>query len=285
MIGAIIGDVAGSRFEWANHRAKDFEMFHRKCHPTDDSVMSLAVAQAILQRGDDREALSENAAACMQKLGRAYDVGYGRGFKRWIWLEDPRPYNSFGNGSAMRVGPCGFAAGSLEEAKELSAAVTCVTHNHPEGMKGAEAIAAAVYLARSGMDKEGIREFIQDSYYRLHFTIDGIRDSYKFEVSCQGSVPVALEAFFESVDFEDAVRTAISVGGDSDTIAAMAGAVAEAYYGVPEDMIRSVIRYLDQALLEILCEFERQYPSRAIPVDGRGDITVFDAIGSVETSP
>ena len=260
MIGAIIGDIAGSRFEWRNRKTKEFQLFHENCRPTDDSVMSLAVAEAILACQGDYEDLSEKAIASMQRLGRKYkDAGYGRSFYKWIFEDDPQPYHSYGNGSAMRVGPCGFAAESLEEAKELSARVTRISHDHPEGMKGAEAIAAAVYLAKAGRTKEEIREHILEHYYDIEFTIDGIRDSYAFDVSCQGSVPVALEAFFESTDFEDAIRTAISVGGDSDTIGAMAGAVAEAFYGVPEEMRESALKYLDRTQREILARFEQRY--------------------------
>lgn len=260
MIGAIIGDIVGSRYEYINHRSKEFTLFDKKCKPTDDSIMSLAVAKAILASGDDIEILSVNTVAYMQELGRQYEhAGYGRHFYRWLWLEDPRPYNSYGNGAGMRVGPCGFAADSLEHAKTLSAAVTKVTHNHPEGMKGAEAIAVAVFLARSGKDKKDIRTYIEENYYEIDFKIDELRRMYRFDVSCQGSVPVALEAFFESTDFEDAIRTAISVGGDSDTIAAMTGAVAEAYYGVPEKILAEVTGFLDERQLEIIHSFEQKY--------------------------
>ena len=246
MIGALIGDIAGSRFERVNHKSKEFELFDKKCRPTDDSVMSLAIAKAILDCEGDFGELSQKAINAMQELGRIYkNAGYGGTFIKWIWAEDPQPYNSYGNGSAMRVGPCGFAAANLEEAKAFSDSVTKVSHDHPEGMKGAEAIAAAVFLAKSGKSKEEIRAYILDNYYDIGFTLDQIRKKYKFDVSCQGSVPVALEAFFESADFEDAVRNAISVGGDSDTVGAMAGAVAEAYYGVPEGIIDRAIEYLD----------------------------------------
>lgn len=263
MIGAIIGDIVGSRYEYINHRSKEFTLFDRKCKPTDDSIMSIAVAKAILDSGDNVERLSANTVAYMQELGRKYKhAGYGRHFYQWLWLENPQPYNSYGNGAGMRVGPCGFAADRLEQAKALSAAVTKVTHNHPEGMKGAEAIAVAVFLARSGRDKEEIRSYIEENYYEIDFKIDELRRTYQFDVSCQGSIPVALEAFFESADFEDAIRTAISVGGDSDTIAAMTGAVAEAYYGVPEEIRNEVTGFLDECQLEIIRSFEQKYPAQ-----------------------
>lgn len=178
----------------------------------------------------------------------------------------------------MRVSPCGYAANSLEEAKNLSAMVTRVSHDHPEGMKGAEAIAVAVFLARTGKSKEEIRKFIVENYYDIGFTLDQIRKNYKFDVSCQGSVPVALEAFLEAADFEDAVRNAISVGGDSDTIGAMAGAVAEAYYGIPEGLIERAINYLDARQMEILYYFEKKYPSKSLDEDGTASRTIFDVL-------
>lgn len=279
MIGAIIGDIAGSRFERSNHKSKEFELFNKKCRVTDDSIMSLAVAKAILESGEDTEALVHNAIIYMQGLGRAYsNAGYGGSFIKWIMEPDPKPYNSYGNGSAMRVSPCGFAADSIEKAKELSALVTKVSHNHPEGMKGAEAIAIAVYMAKTGESKDTIREYIEENYYKLDFTIDGIREDYKFDVSCQGSVPVALEAFFESADFEDAIRIAISVGGDSDTIAAMAGSVAEAYYGVPEGIVYDAIDFLDARQMEILYYFEKQHSSKVVDEDGKPTIRLFDVL-------
>ena len=277
MIGAIIGDISGSRYERNNHKSKDFPFFDKKCRLTDDSIMSLAVAKAILESGDNTESLSQNAVTFMQGLGRIYsNAGYGGSFIKWIMDPDPEPYNSYGNGAAMRVGPCGFAADSIEKAKELSALVTKVSHNHPEGMKGAEAIAVAVFMAKTGANKDDIRQHIEENYYNLNFSIDEIRETYTFDVTCQGSVPVALEAFFESVDFEDAVRIAISVGGDSDTIAAMAGSVAEAYYGIPEDIMESVIDFFDARQMEILYYFEKKYPSKMIVESSEDTSTIFD---------
>ena len=261
MIGAIIGDIVGSRFEWHNIKTKAFDFFTSRCRPTDDSVMTLAVAQAILNSGGDLDALEREAVSCMQALGRRYPrAGYGGRFHRWLSMEYPRPYNSYGNGSAMRVSPCGFAAKTLDEAVAMADAVTAVTHNHPEGMKGAEATAAAIFLARSGKTKEEIRAHIEQHYYRLDFTLDEIRPTYTFDVSCQGSVPQALEAFFESVSFEDAIRNAISIGGDSDTIAAITGGIAEAFYGVPEEIFDRALTFLDDIQMEILIAFREKYP-------------------------
>ena len=263
MIGAIIGDIVGSRFEWHNIKTKEFELFHRRCRPTDDSVMTLAVAQAILDSEGDPASLSQNAVRRMQEIGRRYPgAGYGGRFNRWLYAQDPRPYHSFGNGSAMRVSPCGFAAKTLDEAIAMADAVTEVTHDHPEGMKGAEATAAAIFLARSGKTREEIREHIVRNYYPLGFTLDEIRPSYTFDVSCQGSVPQALEAFFESESFEDAIRSAVSIGGDSDTIAAITGGVAEAYYGVPQELRDMALAYLDDTQMEILIAFSEKYRSK-----------------------
>ena len=262
MIGALIGDIAGSRFEWNNIKTKEFELLSAegRCRPTDDSVMSLAVAKAILNCGGGYAELSRQAVACMQELGRAYPhAGYGGGFRRWLLADHPHPYRSYGNGAAMRVSPCGFAAASLEEAISLADAVTKVTHNHPEGMKAAEAVASAIFLARSGKSLPEIRAYIEDCFYPIDFTLDGIRPTYSFDVTCQGSVPQAFAAFFESTGFEDAVRNAVSIGGDSDTIAAIAGGMAEAYYGVPAALREQALTFLDETQRGILTAFEAKF--------------------------
>ncbi len=257
MIGAIVGDIVGSRFEWNNIKTKEFSLFTDACRPTDDTNMTLAVAKAILECDGNYETLSEKAAKCMREVGRRYpDCGFGGMFSRWLKSDDMGDYNSFGNGSAMRVSPCGFAANSLPEAIMLSESVTKVTHSHPEGLKGAEAITKAIFMARNGSSKEEIRECISEMY-NLNFTLDDIREEYEFDVSCQGSVPQAIVAFLESESFEDAIRNAVSIGGDSDTIAAMTGAVAEAYYGVPGDIREKAESYLDDYQLGILMEFEK----------------------------
>lgn len=262
MMGAIIGDIVGSRFEWHNYRHKDFTLFHPKCRPTDDSIMTLAVAEAILAARPDYEDLPAKAVAAMQELGRAYPrAGYGRGFRAWLQSDHPEPYNSFGNGSAMRVSPTGFAARTEEEAQKLALAVTAVTHNHPEGIKGAEAVAVLIYHARQGMAMEDLHELAQNRYYPLDFTLDEIRPTYEFSSACQGSVPQALVAFFSSTGFEDAIRNAISIGGDSDTIAAIAGSIAEAHYGIPADLREAAMQRLDAPLQQIVTEFESVYPS------------------------
>lgn len=257
MIGAIIGDIVGSRFEWNNHRSKNFEFFHPDCRFTDDTVMTIAVAAAIMNANGDLYRLPDEATKSMQELGKCYsNCGFGGKFRKWIYYDNPHPYNSYGNGAAMRVSACGYAARSLDEAKTLALAVTGVTHNHIEGFKGAEAVAVAAYLARTGTSMADIREYVTTNYYPLDFTLDDIRPTYQFDSSCQGSVPQALEAFFESTSFEDAIRNAISIGGDSDTIAAITGSIAEAYYGVPANLRKSASMLLDHHLFEILQKFE-----------------------------
>ena len=265
MLGAIIGDIAGSRFEGFGHfsiKTKNFELLsaERGCEPTDDSVMTLAIAKAILTCNDDYSQLEDNAVKYMQQLGRRYsDVGYGGYFYKWIFTENPQPYYSFGNGAAMRVSPCGFAARTLEEAISLSQAVTRVTHNHPEGMKAAEAVTVAIFLAKNGKSIPEIRKYVEKNYYKIDFTLDKIRSTYRFDVTCQGSVPQAFEAFFESTGFEDAIRNAISIGGDSDTIAAITGGMAEAYYGIPSVIREKALLFLTYDLEAILNSFENKY--------------------------
>lgn len=274
MIGAIIGDIVGSRFEFNNYRSKDFELFTEDCKATDDSIMTLAVAKAIMEAekvkkssiaeyDSDYYLLIENMAVkYMQEIGRKYpDCGYGGMFLQWIFDENPKPYGSFGNGAAMRISPVGFFVRTVIEANNLSEAVTRVTHNHAEGIKGAEAVAKAIFIARRGLIKADIRSYINRNYYPLNFTIDEIRDTYSFNETCQETVPQAIEAFLESTSFEDAIRTAISLGGDSDTLAAITGSIAEAYYGVPEEIKDKALSYLDhdlRSLYEEWVEFIRR---------------------------
>ena len=260
MLGAIVGDIAGSRFEWHNIKTKDFELLTFRCEPTDDSIMSLAIAKALLETNCNEKELGAAAVKYMQELGQRYpNAGYGGNFRKWINAENPQPYNSYGNGSAMRVSACAHVAKSIDEAKKLSKIVSEVTHNHPEGIKGAEAVTVAVYMALNGSSILEIRDFINDNYYPMNFKLDSIRADYTFDVSCQGSVPQALMAFFESDSFEDAIRNAISIGGDSDTIAAIAGSVAEAYYGIPADLRNHALTFLDAFQLDILNKFEAKY--------------------------
>jgi ADP-ribosylglycohydrolase len=264
MLGAIIGDIIGSRFEFNNHLNKDFELFADGCFATDDSIMTLAVAKAIMEATKAKAAVSQDndydfntvlsdlTVKYMQEIGRKHpDCGYGGMFARWVFSKNPGPYNSFGNGAAMRISPAGFAAQSVSEAISLSEMVTAVTHNHDEGIKGAEATAVAIFMARQGCMKSEISDRITRDYYPLGFRIDDIRSKYHFNETCQETVPQAIECFLEATSFEDAIRTAISLGGDSDTIAAITGAIAEAYYGIPENIKEKALGYLDEELRTI----------------------------------
>lgn len=231
MYGAIIGDIVGSTYEWDNVKNKDFSLFTLDSQCTDDSIMTVAVAEALCHSGKSKELFGKLLPEKMRLWGRRYPkAGYGGKFIRWLRDETMEAYGSFGNGSGMRVSSCGLAAASLNEALELAKISAEVTHNHPEGIKGAQAIAACVFLAKSGKSKEEIREYMVNNFYVLSKSIDEIRPSYSFDVTCQGSVPVAIQAFLEGKDFEDVIRTAISAGGDSDTIGAMAGSIAWSYY-------------------------------------------------------
>lgn len=263
MIGAILGDIVGSIYEFDNIKTKDFKLFDKECMFTDDSVMTIAVAEALMQfehsNKENINVFKEKLITIMHEIGYKYPYcGYGGHFLGWILHNKREPYNSFGNGSAMRVSPVGWYAETLEKAEMIAKATAEVTHNHPEGIKGAVATAGAVFLARSGADMDEIKKYIAQ-YYTIDFTLDEIRPTYKFDVTCQGTVPQAMQAFFESESFEDAIRNAISIGGDSDTLATITGAVAEAYYGIDEDMKETALSYLDERLLDITKRFEKKY--------------------------
>lgn len=237
MYGAMIGDISGSVYEFDNIKTKDFPFYREDCDYTDDSVMTAAVAAALAEAAGRAPVTKEEMHALfvrhMRAYGRRYPYptgAYGAGFAAWLRSDEDRPYNSCGNGSAMRVSPCGLIAGSLEEAETLAAISAEVSHNHPEGIKGAKAVAAAVFMAGNGASIEEIRQMILNRYYDIRFTLDEIRPVYRFEGTCQCSVPQALEAFFESTGFEDAIRNVISIGGDTDTTGAICGSVAFAYY-------------------------------------------------------
>lgn len=260
MIGAIIGDIVGSRFEFDNHKSKNFTLFTPECFFTDDTVMTLAVAKALnkYENITDFEAFKQTLIKSMHEVGIHYpDSGYGGRFYGWIMNKRTEPYNSYGNGSAMRVSPVGWYAKSLEEAELLAKSTAEVTHNHPEGIKGAVSVAGAIYLARMGHSMDEIKEYVS-KFYNVDFTLDEIRPNYGFYETCQESVPQAFEAFFESDNFEDAIRNAISIGGDSDTIAAIAGSIAEAYYGISGKLKEMAVSYLDERLLKIYNDFNNK---------------------------
>ena len=247
MIGAIIGDIVGSRFEFHNHRSTEFEFFHSECTFTDDTVMTVAVADAIMRGRPFGEVMHE--------YGRKHiNRGYGGRFFDWLLSKTPKPYNSFGNGAAMRVSPCAYLAkGNREQALTWATASAVCTHNHPEGVKGAMAIADCILMAAEQRPKEEIRALAADLYgYNMDFTIDQIRPLFFFNATCQGTVPQAIECFLESHDFESAIRIAVSLGGDSDTIANITGGIAEAYYGVPATMRDKALQMLPEEMRGIV---------------------------------
>ncbi|HFU3946089.1 TPA: ADP-ribosylglycohydrolase family protein [Streptococcus suis] len=265
MFGAIVGDVIGSRFEGRNNKSKEFDLFHPTCRFTDDSVMTAAVAASFLGLNELFDDLEKALVLNMKDFGKLYPrAGYGPQFKKWIESKDSDPYNSFGNGSAMRVSACGHVGKSLEETLDLAERVASVTHNHPEGIKGAQAVAGAIFLARTGKTKEEIRQFVTDHFYNLDFTLDAIRPTYQFDSSCQGSVPQAIVAFLEATDFEDAIRNAISLGGDSDTLAAITGSIAEVFFGIPDEIVYQTTDFLPSLIMEVSYYFEQDYPSKGL---------------------
>lgn len=266
MIGAIIGDIVGSRWEFHPIKTKVFPLFTSgRNRFTDDTVMTLAVAEALLtgQRG---AVLAKTTTQLMQAAAQDYPHrGYGRSFRQWLKATHPRPYRSFGNGAAMRVSACAYAADTLEEVKRLAFTVTAITHNHHEGLKGAEATVVAIFMARQGASKDEIRAEIEKHYYPLGFTLSQIRPGYEFNETCQGSVPQGIRCFLEAKSFEDALRNAVSLGGDADTLAAIAGSIAEAYFGVPEQLRNTALTYLDEHQKALIDRFEAAFPQSLIP--------------------
>ena len=256
MIGAITGDVVGSVYERRPIKTVDFPLFHPRATFTDDTVLTVAIAEAILTDGA--------YASALKRYGREYPVaGYGAAFLHWLFSERSEPYNSWGNGSAMRVSPVGFAFDSVEEVLAEAAQTAAVTHDHPEGIKGAQATALAIYLARTGESKETIRQEIAGRFgYDLDRTVDEIRPGYRFDVSCQGSVPESILAFLESTDFEDAIRKAVSLGGDSDTMACIAGGIAQGFYRSVATRITDQVRArLPEPFLRVIDDFAAVYRS------------------------
>lgn len=248
MIGAIAGDIIGSVYEFDNIKTTDFPLFTNESDYTDDTIMTVAVADWLLNGRD--------LAKVMQRYGREYPYptgGYGGRFSGWLREKDPQPYNSWGNGSAMRVSAVGWMFDSLEKTLEVAKDTAVVTHNHPEGIKGAQATAAAIYLARTGKSKQEIKQYIETTFtYDLKRTCDEIRPNYHFNESCQGTVPEAIIAFLDSTDYENAIRLAVSLGGDSDTLACITGGIAEAFYGMPEEIKLEVKKRIPEKFNEII---------------------------------
>ena len=262
MYGAILGDIIGSPFEFdRGDKTKEFDLFTKGCDFTDDSVMTIAVGEALLAVGTQAtvKEIEEAVVTNMQDWGKRYPyAGYGGRFRYWLGERNPKPYGSYGNGSAMRVSAAGWLYDSMERTREVARATANVTHNHPEGMKGAEATASAIYMARNGSSKEEIKEYIErEFHYNLDRTLDEIRPGYYMDETCQRTVPEAMIAFLESKDFEDAIRNAVSLGGDTDTLGAITGSIAEAFYGIPDVLIAECRSRIDEGLMtDVLDEFD-----------------------------
>jgi ADP-ribosylglycohydrolase len=254
MIGAIVGDIVGSVYEHDNAKSFDFPLFRPTSKFTDDTVLTLAVADCLLN-GDDYAEKFETY------YYRYPNAGFGAKFHEWASSRDHKPYNSWGNGSAMRVAPVGFALKNIESVLDEAEKTAAVTHNHPEGVKGSQAVAAAIFLARQGEPKIVIKKFIETQFaYDLSRTLAQIKPTYQFDISCQGTVPQAITAFLESDNFEDAIRKAVFLGGDSDTLACIAGGIAEAFYKeIPADIVRQTFERLDEELSQVVRKFAAKF--------------------------
>lgn len=253
MFGAIAGDIIGSAFEWNNKKTTDFPLFSEKSIFTDDTILTIAVAEGLLT---DRDYFTK-----MKEFGQKYpDVTWGDNFRQWLFSRQTEPNKSFGNGAAMRISPVGFCFDNIEDVLKEAQIVTNVSHNHEEARKGAQAIAAAIFLAKTGKSKDEIKEYVENKFgYDLSRKLDDIRPIYQFDTTCQGSVPEAIIAFLESNDFEDTIRKAVSLGGDSDTLACMAGGIAEAFYKeIPEEIISKTRALLPSDFLEVIDEFYKK---------------------------
>ena len=254
MLGAIIGDIVGSKYEFNNIKTKDFELFSKGCSYTDDTIMTVAVAHWLMTSSHPQCLIS-----IMREYGKKYPYpqgGYGGSFARWLRDANPLPYYSFGNGAAMRVSPVGMMYDDAETTEYMAGLTASVTHDHPEGLKGAKSVAYAMWMARYSFSKDTIRNDIEKLFdYDLHMSCDDIRPTYMFNETCQGTVPQAIVAFLDSTDFEDAIRNAVSLGGDSDTLAAITGGIAEAYYGVPDYLRQQALSYLPNKFRDIIYRF------------------------------
>lgn len=264
MFGAMLGDMIGSPYEFdhRNIKTKDFPLFTEKSEFTDDTVLTVAIAEGIMKAGLDADEVPLRCAIvdAMQKIGRLYPyAGYGIRFHRWLYSRDPEPYYSLGNGSAMRVSSVAWFYDNLERVRQVACITAVVTHDHPEGIKGAESTASAIFLARTGHTKEEIKKYIEEEFgYDLNRTCDAIRPNYHHVETCMETVPEAMIAFLESINFEDAVRTAVSLGGDSDTLTAITGSIAEAYYGLSDDWKLECYNRLDDYLSSIVKKYEQK---------------------------
>ena len=261
MYGAILGDIIGSPYEFdRGDKTKNFELFSERSQFTDDTVMTIAVAEALmnLKKYAGVEKFYQAVTKSMQTWGRKYPrAGYGLRFGVWLYEENPVPYDSWGNGSAMRVSAAGWLYDTLERTREVARWTAQVSHNHPEGIKGAESTASAIFLARNGKSKDEIKNYIETEFgYNLNRTLDEIRPTYHHVESCQETVPEAITAFLESTDFEDAIRNGVSLGGDADTLTCITGGIAEAFYGVPQNLIEECRNRLDKSFLAVIDKFD-----------------------------
>ena len=257
MIGAIIGDIVGSRFELFGIKTKDFSLFDKRNGFTDDTVLTLAIGKAMLESKDNYLDLQQKAITNMREFGKKYpNAGYGPNFEKWLDDKTISSYNSYGNGSAMRISSVPYFAKDLDELKMLVEIVTKPTHNHPEGIKGAMATASAIWLALQKKTKAAIKEHIETYYYDLNFNYEELIKKYKFDMTCQGSIPQSIFAFLISNSYEDAIKTAISLGGDTDTMGAITGSIAAAYYEVPVELKKYAYKHLDAEQLKILKDFQ-----------------------------
>ena len=272
MYGAIIGDIVGSIYEFTGNKKKMFPLFSPYCKPTDDSVMTVAVAEVLLSLSGEEsdDVVKKRLIESMKAWGLRYPrAGYGGRFGAWLRAVDSRPYNSFGNGSAMRVSACGWLYDDIDAARKMARLSAEVTHNHSEGIKGAESIASAIFMARTGASKEDIKNYITREFgYDLNRTCDDIRPIYSFDVTCQGSVPESIIAFMDGEDYEDVIRNAISLGGDTDTQAAIAGSIAEAFYGIRDEIIINAKQYIPEDIQSVIDGFYNAI--------GKTEITVTD---------
>ncbi|MGB0839097.1 MAG: ADP-ribosylglycohydrolase family protein [Chitinophagales bacterium] len=260
MIGAIAGDVIGSVYEQAGIKTPHFELFTPNSTFTDDTILTLAIADAIMNKKD--------YVISVKKWGRKYpSAGYGGRFLKWLLTATAKPYKSYGNGSAMRVSPVGFLLDTLEEVMQEAKETAMITHSHPEGIKGAQATAVAIFMARKGKGKSTIKQYLTHTFgYDLNRSLAAIRSTYQFDATCQGSVPESIIAFLESNSYESAVRNAISLGGDADTMACIAGSIAEAFYGtenIPNHIVKATLQRLDKRMKQIVIQFAEAYPPTA----------------------
>lgn len=262
LLGTAIGDIAGSRFEINNCKTgKDFILLHDKyCRFTDDTVMTFAVAKALMSYKNDLSDLKDVVVNSMVEVGRKYiNCGFGPSFRLWIQKEEHQPYGSYGNGAAMRISPVAVSINNIDKIKKVSACITNISHNHDDSIKGAEAVCIAIHMALNGNTKEEIIKYIEENYFKIHEVNKDLKSLKEIHINCVETVKQSMIAFEESIDFEDTIRCAIALGGDSDTIGAIAGGIAAAYYGVPEDLCEHAKKFLDDYLIEIHDNFYKYF--------------------------